>query len=123
MDQSVTKPWNELCNGVVLAELGGYGNGLYCVEHVEGAALVIMGTYVIDSSGNVPYPSDFIFKPDKQNYGEYLKENIQTARGSGAQVAVSAISVTLQETVDFFLLALRVNSRPSPLLTNISMVE
>lgn len=96
-------PFKDLQNGVVLAELGGHGNGPYCAEYGAGAALVLMGTYVIDGSDNVPYPSDFVFKPGRNHYSHYLKEHIQSARGSGAKIGVSAISVDLNDTIDFFL--------------------
>ena len=92
-----------LQNGVVLAELGGRSNGPYCAKYGAGAALVLMGTYVIDGSDNVPYPSDFVFKPGRNNYSLYLKEHIQSAQGSGAKVGVSAISVHLKDTIDFFM--------------------
>ena len=92
----------DLQNGLVLAELGGHGNGPYCAKHGAGAALVIMGTYVIDPSDNVPYPADFVFKPGRANYAEYLKEHAGAARDSAAKVGVSAISVKLDDTIDFF---------------------
>ena len=36
--------FEDLGNGVVLAELGGHGDGPYCAKHGRGAALVILGT-------------------------------------------------------------------------------
>ena len=79
------KPFEDLQNGVVLAELGGYGDGSYCAKYSAGAALVIMGTYVIDASDDVPYPASFVFKPGQSNYIEYLHEHIKAARGIGAK--------------------------------------
>jgi hypothetical protein len=54
-----------LKNGVVLAELGGYGDGPYCARHGAGAALVMLGTYIVDAGSDVPYPSHFVFKPGR----------------------------------------------------------
>ncbi len=93
----------QLNNGVVLAELGGYGDGPYCAKYGAGAALVVMGTYVIDAGDDVPYPPHFVFKPGRENYAEYLNEHVAAARQSGAAVGVSAISVDLSDTVDFLL--------------------
>lgn len=94
--------FENLQNGVVLAELGGYGDGPYFAQYGAGSALVLLGTYVIDASENMPYPDSFVFKPGKSNYDEYLKDNIKTARGSGAKVGVSAISIELKDTLEFF---------------------
>lgn len=46
--------FEDIRNGVVLAELGGYGNGPYCAKHGKGAALVMLGTYIIDPGDSVP---------------------------------------------------------------------
>ena len=100
--------FKDLQNGVALAELGGHGDGPYCAEYGAGASLVLMGTYVIDDSDNVPYPSDFVFKPGRNNYSQYLKEHIQSAQGSGAKVGVSAISVHLKDTIDFLCIVLMI---------------
>ena len=99
------KAFDDLQNGVVLAELGGHGNGPYCARYGKGASLVIMGTYIIDTADDVPYPKDFVFKPDKGSYSDYLHEHIQSARKSGAKVGVSAISVEVKHTVDFLISA------------------
>ena len=96
------KEFEDLQNGVVLAELGGYGDGPYCAKYGAGSALVLLGTYVIYASENVPYPDAFVFKPGRSNYDEYLNENIKIARDSGARVGVSAISVELKDTLEFF---------------------
>ena len=93
--------FEEISNGVVLAELGGYGDGPYCAEYGAGAAMVIMGTYVVDARDEVPYPETFVFKPGRENYASYLAEHVPTARASGAKVAVSIISVELGDSVDF----------------------
>jgi len=94
--------FEDLQNGVVLAELGGHGDGPYCAKYGAGSALVILGTYVIDASDDVPYPGSFVFKPGRSNYSDYLIEHVEAARNSGAKVGVSAISVELRDTIDFF---------------------
>ncbi|MBI2442177.1 MAG: tRNA-dihydrouridine synthase [Lentisphaerae bacterium] len=95
----------ELKQGVVLAELGGYGDGYYCAEHGAGAALVLLGTYVVDPGARVPYPAKFVFKPEPSTYNSYLGEHIKAARASGAKVGVSVISVELKHTLDFLVAA------------------
>src|SRR3989337_4542098 len=92
-------------NGVVLAELGGYGDGPYCAKHGKGAALVMLGTYIVDSGDSVPYPKHFVFKPGRQNYGDYLKKHVSAAQASGAKTGVSVISVKIEDTVDFLVAA------------------
>jgi dihydroorotate dehydrogenase len=94
-------PAEELRNGVVLAELGGQGNGPFCARNGAGAALVVMGTYVVDAGDAVPYPADFVFKPGRANYAGYLQEHVAAARGSGGKVGVSVISRELPDSVDF----------------------
>ena len=93
--------FDDLRRGVVLAELGGHGNGPYCAKHGAGAALVVMGTYVVDAGESVAYPADFVFKPGRSNYAAYLEEHVAAARAGGARVGVSAISVDPADTVDF----------------------
>jgi len=90
-----------LRNGVVLAELGGYGDGPYCAKHGAGAALVMLGTYIVDAGDSVPYPAHFVFKPGRTNYDSYLREHVAAARASGAKVGVSVIGVALDDSVDF----------------------
>lgn len=97
----VREGFEELRNGVVLAELGGLGDGPYCAVHGQNAALVMLGTYIVDQSDSVPYDADFVFKPGKENYTAYLQKHIAEARKSGAKVGVSVISVNLSDTVDF----------------------
>ncbi|MCX6991634.1 MAG: HisA/HisF-related TIM barrel protein [Kiritimatiellaeota bacterium] len=97
--------FTELKNGVVLAELGGYGDGPYCAQHGAGAALVLMGTYIVDSHDKVPYPAKFVFKPDPSVYAPYLRKHVQAARAGGAKVGVSVISIELQHTLDFLVAA------------------
>lgn len=92
---------DRLINGVVLAELGGYGDGPYAAQHGAGAALVMLGTYIVDGRERVPYPPAFVFKPGRANYAGYLAEHIAAARASGALVGVSVVSVDLADSVDF----------------------
>jgi len=95
----------ELQDGVVLAELGGYGDGPYCAKHAAGAALAIMGTYIVDPADEVPYPPGFVFKPDRRRYAEYLQQHVCAARGGADAVGVSVISVALEHTLDFLAAA------------------
>jgi len=95
------KDFEQIKNGVVLAELGGYGDGPYCAKHGAGAALVMLGTYIVDAGDSVPYPAHFVFKPGRTNYNEYLERHIAAARVSGAQVGISVVSVHISDTVDF----------------------
>ena len=97
--------FDELQNGIVLAELGGHGDGPYCASHAAGAALAIMGTYVVDPGDDVPYPSHFVFKPGRGSCIEYLREHVAAARAGGCAVGVSVISVALRDTVDFLAAA------------------
>ena len=94
-------PLAAIKGGVVLAELGGHGNGPYCARHGKGAAMVVMGTYVVDAGPSVPYPADFVFGPDPDAYADYLTEHVTAARESGAKVAVSVISVELADSIAF----------------------
>lgn len=96
-----TTRFEDLRNGVVLAELGGHGDGPYCAEHGAGGALVMMGTYIVDEGDSVPYPPRFVFKPGRASYASYLAEHLAAARAGGAKVGVSVISVRLSDTVDF----------------------
>ena len=91
----------ELQNGIVLAELGGHGDGPYCAEHAAGAALAMMGTYVVDPGDDVSYPSDFVFKPGRDRYAAYLSEHVAAAKAGVRAVGVSVISVVLEDTLDF----------------------
>jgi len=93
--------FDELRNGVVLAELGGYGDGPYCAKYCAGGALALMGTYVVDPGDDVDYPADFTFKSGRENYEGYLQEHVGAARESGAQVGVSVVSVAMEDTLDF----------------------
>ena len=94
--------FEEIRNGVVLAELGGYGDGPYCSKHGVGAALVMLGTYIVDAGDSVPYSPYFVFKPGRASYRAYLEEHIVAARVGGARVGVSVVSVHIADTVDFF---------------------
>ncbi len=97
--------FDRLKNGVVLAELGGHGDGPYCAEHGAGAALVVLGTYIVDAGDDVPYSPDFVFKSGRHNYAGYLQEHVAAARNSGAAVGVSVASINLDDTVDFLVAA------------------
>ena len=94
-------PIEGLRGGVVLAELGGYGDGAYCARHGRGASLVKLGTYIVDPGSEVPYHPRFVFPPDRGSYAEYLRENISAARASGALVGVSVVSIELADTLEF----------------------
>ncbi len=94
-----------LKNGVVLAEIGSHSNGPWCAEYGAGAALVVMGTFIVDARDDVPYNPNFVFKPGRENYGDYLNEHVAAARDSGAAVGVSVVSVNLDDTTDFLLAA------------------
>ena len=93
--------FSDLQNGVVLAELAGYGDGPYCAKHGAGGALVVLGSYIVDAGDDVDYPSHFVFKPPRDNYADYLKEHVSQARNCGGKVAVSVCSVKLSDNVDF----------------------
>jgi len=97
----VAQPWDRLRRGVVLAELGGWGDGPYCARHGKGAALVVMGTYIVERGHSVPYDPAFVFKPDRDAYLDYLSRHVAAARESGAAVGVSVVSVDIAHTVDF----------------------
>jgi len=101
----VTDALERLRNGVVLAELGGHGDGPYCAKHGAGSALVVMGTYIVDASDFVPYPPAFVFKPGRSSYADYLRKHVRAARESGAAVGVSVVGVDLDDTIDFMLAA------------------
>jgi tRNA-dihydrouridine synthase len=100
-NRAMSDVFARLRRGVVLAELGGHGDGPYCARHGAGCALVMMGTYIVDASDSVPYPPAFVFKPGREAYAGYLREHVAQARKSGAAVGVSAISVDLADTTDF----------------------
>lgn len=91
--------------GVVLAELGGHGDGPYCARHGANAALAMMGTYVVDPGDDVPYPEDFVFKPDRSVYMPYLREHIAAGRAGGSRIGVSVATVQLSHTLDFLVAA------------------
>ena len=97
----MAQPRDGLRRGVVLAELGGCGDGPYCARHGKGAALVVMGTYIVDSGDSVPYDPAFVFKPDRNAYVDYLSRHVAAARKSGVAVGVSVVSVDIDHTVDF----------------------
>ena len=96
-----TNDFTSLRNGVVLAELGGHGDGPYCAEHGAGGAMVFLGSYIVDAGDNVDYPKPFVFKPGRDSYSGYLKDHVAAARESGAQVAVSVATVETADTLDF----------------------
>jgi tRNA-dihydrouridine synthase len=90
-------------SGIILSELGGHGDGIFCARHGAGAALVMMGTYIIDENlVYYDYSPDFVFTPMRSSYDSYLKENIAKAGSSGALVGVSAASVKIEDSLEFF---------------------
>jgi tRNA-dihydrouridine synthase len=95
------KIYKDLQNGVVLAELGGYADGEFCSIHGKGSALVILGTYIVDKSDHINYPSKFVFKPGFKNYLPYLEKNILKAKESDAKVGVSVTSIDIENTLEF----------------------
>jgi len=95
----------DLDKGVVLAELGGYGDGPYCATYGANAALAMMGTYIVDPRDNVPYPEHFVFKPDRSVYIPYLQEHVAAARAGGSKIGVSVATVQLSHTLDFLAAA------------------
>ena len=106
MSRQVREPklaaqFDDLRGGVVLAELGGHGDGPYCAVHGAGAALVVLGTYIVDPGDSVPYAADFVFQPGRESYNAYLQEHVAAARHSEARVGVSVVSVELADSVDF----------------------
>jgi TIM-barrel protein len=101
----MAKAFEDLRNGVVLAELGGYGNGDFCLQYGRGAALVIMGTYIIDSAEKIHYPQEFVFRPGSGNYRSYLNKHIKLAKQNGSKVAVSAIGSKVEDVIEFFIAA------------------
>ncbi len=88
-------------NGVILAELGGHGDGAYCAKHGLGGAMVMLGSYIVDPGDDVDYPAPFVFKPGATNYADYLRQHIAKAKESKAKVAVSVCATDLQDNVDF----------------------
>ena len=97
----MTEAFEDLKHGVVLAELGGHGDGPFCGKHGAGAALVLMGTYIVDGGDSVPYPEGFVFKPDPSVYAPYLEQHVAAAGAAGAKVGVSVITTVLADTVSF----------------------
>ena len=93
--------FDDLKDGVVLAELGGYGDGAYCAKHGRGGALVLLGTYIVDPGDEVDYPEDYVFKSGRDNYASYLENHVAIAKGSGAKVGVSVVTVAMEDTLDF----------------------
>jgi len=91
---------NKLNKGVVLAELGGYTDGGFCAVHGKDSALVMLGTYIVSSS-KIDYPDNFVFRPGRNNFFSYLKDNILEARKSGASVGVSVVSIDKRHNLDF----------------------
>ena len=101
----MSKAIQDLQNGVVLAELGGHGDGPYCAKHGANAALAMMGSYIVDPAEDVPYPQDFVFKPGRSIYGPYLQEHVPAGRAGGAKIGVSVATVELADTLDFLVAA------------------
>ena len=101
----MTSAVTDLEDGVVLAELGGHGDGPYCALHGAHAALAMMGSYIVDSGDDVPYPAAFVFRPDRSAYVPYLQEHVAAGRAEGTRVGVSVATVQLAHTLDFLAAA------------------
>ena len=101
----MSKAVQDLKEGVVLAELGGHGDGPYCAAHGANAALAMMGTYIVDPGDDVPYPEDFVFKPDRSVYMPYLREHVAAGHAGGSRIGVSVATVQLSHTLDFLVAA------------------
>ncbi|MDD5659833.1 MAG: HisA/HisF-related TIM barrel protein [Actinomycetota bacterium] len=99
------KKFSDLKNRIVLSEMAGYTDGEFCAINGKDAALVMIGTYIISDLLSINYPKDFIFKPDKRDYFDYLVKNIFYAKKSGAKVGVSAVSIDIEDSVDFLIAA------------------
>ena len=99
------KAIQDLEGGVVLAELGGHGDGPYCATHGGNAALAMMGTYIVDPGDDVPYPKDFVLKPDRSVYIPYLQKHVAAGRVGGSMIGVSVATVELSHTLDFLAAA------------------
>jgi len=95
----------DIRNGVVLAELGGYGDGPYCAQYGAGAALALLGTYLVDAGDQVPYPRTFVFKPGRAQYRDYLREHVEKAHRGAQRAGVSVICVDPADDIDFLLAA------------------
>ena len=57
-----------LQKGIVLSEMAGYTNGEFCASHGRGAALVMLGTYIIHDDSLAGYPKDFVLRSEKKSY-------------------------------------------------------
>ena len=57
-----------LQKGIVLSEMAGYTDGEFCASHGRGAALVMLGTYIIHDDIVADYPKDFVFGTEKNRY-------------------------------------------------------
>ena len=61
----------------------------------------MLGTYIVDKSDYIDYPSKFVFKPGYKNYLPYLEKNILKAKESNAKVGVSVVSIDIENTLEF----------------------
>ena len=117
----MSKTIEDLKKGVVLAELGGYGNGPYCAKHGAGAALVMMGSYIVDPGDDIPYPKNFVFKPEKSVYMPYLRKHVAAGRAGGSMIGVSVATVQLSHTLDFLTAAEQAGADYASLCAHSSM--
>jgi len=117
----MVKTIEDLKKGVVLAELGGHGNGPYCAKHGTGAALVMMGSYIVDPDNDVPYPKNFVFKPDRSVYMPYLRKHVAAGRAGGSRIGVSVATVQLSHTLDFLTAAEQAGADYASLCAHSSM--
>jgi hypothetical protein len=96
------KSCEDIRNGIVLSELAGSSNGLFCSRHGIGASLVMLGTYIIDPGRPLLYPKDFIIKSKPALYKDLLRKEIKLARLSKALVGISVAGIDLKEVLSFF---------------------
>ena len=95
----------DLDRGVVLAELGGHGDGPYCADRGANAALAMMGSYIVDPADDVPYPQHFVFKPDRSVYAPYLQTHVAAGHAGCSKIGVSVATVELTDTLEFLVAA------------------
>ncbi len=93
--------YSDLKRKIVLAEMAGYSDGSFCIKNGAGSGLVMLGTYIIDSSEKIPYPDGFYFSPDKKLYYKNLERNICIVKNAKIKAGVSAVSIDIKDTISF----------------------